>query len=342
MLEAVGSAPFLGLSRIDRAEALAVAAELSGRPASILEKDVWVVLCLSALFESDLGAHLSFKGGTSLSKAHGIIARFSEDVDLTYDVRCLLPEIAAGIGAEALPPNRSQEQKWSRLVRARLPEWVEQVALPSVCGRLDKEGLSASPRAAGEHIRVEYESVVAMATDYVAPHVRLEFGARSTGEPVEVRLVLCDAAPHLPALSFPAAAPRVLVAERTFWEKATAVHAFCLQGSFHGERFSRHWYDLAMFEASGRARKALLDRDLGRTVARHKQLFFPVRDESGAVIDYSEAVEGGLRLVPHGRPLITLADDYRRMLEAGLLEIGAPTFEEVVDLCRALEDTAKA
>ena len=340
MSEPMGSDPFLGLPSPDRAEALAVAAERSGRPASILEKDVWVVFCLAALFDSDQGAHLSFKGGTSLSKAHGIIARFSEDVDLTYDVRCLLPEIATGIGAEALPPSRSQEQRWSRLVRARLPDWVEQVALPRVSGRIHKEGLEANPRAVGEFIHVECESVVALVTDYVAPNVLLEFGARSTGEPAEVKAVGCDAAPHLPSLSFPVALPRVLVAERTFWEKATAAHAFCLQGSFQGVRFSRHWYDLAMFEASGRARKALLDRDLGRIVARHKQLFFATRDDSGAWIDYSEAVEGGMRLVPDGRPVLALADDYQRMLEAGLLEIDAPTFEEVIARCRALEERA--
>ena len=42
MSEPMGSDPFLGLPGLDRAEALAVAAERSGRPASILEKDVWV------------------------------------------------------------------------------------------------------------------------------------------------------------------------------------------------------------------------------------------------------------------------------------------------------------
>jgi len=37
----------------------------------------------------------------------------------------------------------------------------------------------------------------------------------------------------------------VLAAERTFWEKATAAHVYCLQGRLRGERYSRHWYDLA-------------------------------------------------------------------------------------------------
>jgi predicted nucleotidyltransferase component of viral defense system len=60
---------FLGLSAAERSEALQVAASTSGRPLHVLEKDVWVVWTLSALFESHFGKHLVFKGSTSLSKA---------------------------------------------------------------------------------------------------------------------------------------------------------------------------------------------------------------------------------------------------------------------------------
>ncbi|WP_210416091.1 nucleotidyl transferase AbiEii/AbiGii toxin family protein [Brevundimonas sp. SGAir0440] len=72
---------FLQLSAEDRIEALATAAAESGRPAHLLEKDVWVVWALRALFEAPLGEALVFKGGTSLSKAYDVIQRFSEDID---------------------------------------------------------------------------------------------------------------------------------------------------------------------------------------------------------------------------------------------------------------------
>jgi hypothetical protein len=36
-----------------------------------------------------------------------------------------------------------------------------------------------------------------------------------------------------------------MTAERTFWEKANAAHVYCLQGRLRGERYCRHWYDLA-------------------------------------------------------------------------------------------------
>ena len=91
----------------------------SGRPAYLLEKDVWVVWSLATLFSGPLGVPLVFKGGTSLSKAYGAIRRFSEDVDLTYDIRELAPELVRDHG-DALPPNRSQERKWTKVVREAL------------------------------------------------------------------------------------------------------------------------------------------------------------------------------------------------------------------------------
>jgi predicted nucleotidyltransferase component of viral defense system len=65
---------FLRVSPDDRREALAVAAAASGRPPHLLEKDVWVVWTLVTLFAAPFATHLLvFKGGTSLSKAYGVI-----------------------------------------------------------------------------------------------------------------------------------------------------------------------------------------------------------------------------------------------------------------------------
>jgi len=71
---------YFHLSAKDQADALAAGASASGRPPYLLEKDIWVVWSLSTLFESELGTHLVFKGGTALSKAYKVIERFSEDV----------------------------------------------------------------------------------------------------------------------------------------------------------------------------------------------------------------------------------------------------------------------
>ncbi len=103
---------FLDLTSDDRREALGVAAARLRRPAHLLEKDVWVVWKLQTLFAAPFAEHLAFKGGTSLSKAFGAIRRFSEDVDLTYDIRALAPDLAGVVG-EPVPSNRSQQRKWS-------------------------------------------------------------------------------------------------------------------------------------------------------------------------------------------------------------------------------------
>jgi predicted nucleotidyltransferase component of viral defense system len=104
---------YFQLSVKNQASAIDAASEASGRAPHLLEKDIWVVWALASLFQSELGAHLVFKGGTALSKAHKVITRFSEDVDLTYDIRTLAPELvrSAPGGIDAIPPSRSQEKK---------------------------------------------------------------------------------------------------------------------------------------------------------------------------------------------------------------------------------------
>jgi len=97
---------FLELSASDRQEALQVAASASGRPMHILEKDVWVVWTLSALFSAPFGKDLVFKGGTSLSKAFKAIQRFSEDIDVTYDIRAIAADLV-GDAHDAHPKSKS-------------------------------------------------------------------------------------------------------------------------------------------------------------------------------------------------------------------------------------------
>lgn len=56
-----------------------------GPPLQNVEKDFWVCWILDLLFNGNETnqPRLLFKGGTSLSKAYGLISRFSEDVDIT-------------------------------------------------------------------------------------------------------------------------------------------------------------------------------------------------------------------------------------------------------------------
>ena len=101
---------FQSLSASDRRDALEVAAGLSGRRAHLLEKDIWIIQTLHALAGTPFDRNLVLKRGTSLAKAYHAIHRFSEDIDITHDIRAFAPDLVADGGEDALPISRSQER----------------------------------------------------------------------------------------------------------------------------------------------------------------------------------------------------------------------------------------
>ena len=329
---------WLELSSADQSEALEVAAGRSGRPAHLLEKDIWVVWALSAIYDSPLGDSLTFKGGTSLSKVYKVIDRFSEDIDLTYDIRELVPDLLRD--GNPIPASASQEKKITSAVHSRLPKWIEQTVQPVIEQALVASGLQAELSLAGkdsDKLIITYPATK-KGTGYAAATIQLEFGARATGEPHQRHHVACDIAPLIDGVSFPAAQPLVTAAERTFWEKATAAHVYCLQGRLRGNRYSRHWYDLAALAKTTHFASAASDHELARQVAAHKSMFFAEKDVDGRKVDYFQAISGDFRLIPQGPSLDALAKDYAAMLEDGLLAFEQPTFEAVMASCAAIQD----
>lgn len=202
------------LSVAEKRDALEVAERQHGQETHLLEKDTWIVATLRVLFEAPFGRHLVFKGGTSLSKVWRAIHRFSEDIDITYDIRGFAPDLVAGGDEEALPPTRSQERRWTRAIRPRLAEWVRETAAPLVQAELARSGFLGRLRTEAERLYVGYGPLFE-ARGIVRPEVQVDFGARSTGEPNSVHTVACDAAAYLPELSFPEARPAVMLSERT-------------------------------------------------------------------------------------------------------------------------------
>ena len=332
---------FLGLSAAERSEALQVAASTSGRPLHVLEKDVWVVWTLSALFESPFGKHLVFKGGTSLSKAYKVIERFSEDIDVTYDIRVIAEDLVKDAsGDEPLPQSKTQGKKWSDEIRERLPAWLNDAVLPYLERQLEALQLDAEARVGDECIFIEY-ATQAQGYGYVAPRIKIEFGARSTGQPAEAQQVLCDAAEFLSGLTFPAAMPLVMRVERTIWEKMTAIHVFCLQGSIK-DRLSRHWHDVAKLDVAGHVDAALKRRDIAQRVASHKSWFFAAKDSHHNAINYASVVSGGLMLVPRGKTLEALTADYAKMVDDRLFLREPEPFSWIIERCREIEKRANA
>ena len=226
-------------------------------------------------------------------------------------------------------------------MRRRLPIWVTDTVALIIGVELEKQSLPAEIRIDGDRLYIDYQAI-SSGSSYVAPSVMLEFGARSTGEPASLRDIAFDAAGLVEGVEFPTASPKVMHAERTFWEKATAIHVFCLQERLRGDRFSRHWHDIVRLDDIGLADSAISDCELANAVAKHKSMFFAEKAADRSPIDYETAVNGKLPLTPAGEGQKALREDYARMVDDGLLFDDAETFDEWLERCAAICKKANA
>lgn len=330
---------FFSLSAADKRFALRVEGHRLAPTPMILEKDIWVVWTLRALYSASSRDVLTFKGGTSLSKVHHAIDRFSEDIDVTVDIRHLVPDLVPANGP-LLPRNGSQATRWARHIRTALESWIVCEVMPALHAAAERDHVAVQFIHEGDRVRI--------AADYVsdegevAKEVLLEFGGRSTGEPHHQHHVRCDLARWRPELEFPEASVLTMDAERTFWEKATAVHVFCRQNRLKAARLVRHWFDLVALANVGVADRAIENRTLGREVALHKKWFFRELDASGQVIDHVAAVGGKITLVPSSVMRGALAEDYQRMIDAQMFRTTPPSFDELMERCGDLAQRLNA
>lgn len=326
----------------DRADFFNEVGATRGLANAIVEKDFWVCWTLKRLFASRQGAPgLVFKGGTSLSKVYGVIRRFSEDIDLSLD--------RAGLGytGDKDPNQADSAKKASKLIDALVADVQAYVAgdflsatREAITAELGPPGrswmLEIDP-ADPQTVNFRYPSSLARRDyadlAYVSPVVRLELGARGDPWPAERRAIRPYAAEERPELfSAPETEVDVLAIERTFWEKATILHAehHRPEGKSTGDRLSRHYYDLAMLAASEHASNALARVDLLDVVARHKALFF----RSGWA-RYDLAKPGSVRLLPARPRLKGLADDYAKMQP--MFFEPPPSLDEILETLARLE-----
>lgn len=269
-----------------------------------------------------------------------MIDRFSEDIDLTCDIRKLIGDLTGD--EEFLPTNRSQASKWSKAVRDRLPDWIAGTVRPVLETALARDKLEAKLEIEGEakgKLLLSYPPIN-VGTGYVQPVINLEFGGRATGEPHGVMRVVCDMDGHVEGVTFPIASPVVMSVGRTFWEKATAAHVYCAQGRIRGERYARHWHDLAAIARSEHFDAIMADHAVAQAVADHKAYFFSDKNLAGEVIDYSAAANGHLQIVPDGDARVALAHDYARMVADDVMFGDALAFDDLMKACAVIASRA--
>ncbi len=165
------------------------------------------------------------------------------------------------------------------------------------------------------------------------PNIRLELGARGEQWPTEQAAVTSYAALAEPQpFKEPSCEVKVLAIERTFWEKATILHAWhhLPQTKPLPERQSRHYFDLANLYEKGHGLKALAKFDLLQSVATHKSIFF-----RSPPAKFETAVPGTLRLLPTPQRRKELESDYARMRQMIFGEV--PPLDHVFDVLAELE-----
>lgn len=174
---------------------------------------------------------------------------------------------------------------------------------------------------------------------YITPRVKFELGARGDPWPTEEKIIRPYAADDYPAFfEEPDTSVTVLSARRTFWEKATALHAEAHRPaeSPTPQYFSRHYYDLAMLLDTHEGQAAAADFDLLAQVAKHKATFF----RSGWA-SYDTARPGTLRLMPADERLKDLRTDYRDMAPMMFDDKPLP-FDDVLVRIKKVQDEINA
>lgn len=308
--------------------------------ATSVEKDFWVCWTLRELFSpSDFAPHLSFKGGTSLSKVWGLIERFSEDLDLTLD-RAFL-----GFGGENSPeraPSGNQKKARIEQLRASCQAYVHEQLAPQLAARLQARlpdgttwTLEPDPKDPdSQTLLFHYPSCWPReATRYIQPWVKMEFGARSDPWPVvnmQVNSLVAETFPNL--LQEAACQVTALKPERTFWEKAMLLHeeTYRPPDKRRKERLARHYYDIWCLIQRGVAANAAADMDLFSQVVTHRTALFRQN-----WVDYATVAKGTLKLLPSTEQRDWWRQDYESMTE--MFYGDQPSFDDVLTVVGQFE-----
>jgi hypothetical protein len=306
----------------------------------ILEKDFWVSWLLGLLFaQPELAPHLVFKGGTSLSKVFGVIDRFSEDIDL-----CLVPEFvgADAPGFEALA-SRVQRDAAVMEMQRLCADKARTLVLPLLERAITSQLGSASSGqwlyyeldedAKSPIIYFRYPTTQNQNFAYVRREVKLELGTLTDQQPTgryPLKPLIADVYPAL----FVDWSCEVVALElqRTFWEKATILHAEHHRPTTSPTpiRYARHYFDMVRLLQHPKAPDFLIDKAQCARVVDWKSRVF-----ARGWARYDLAQHGSFRLVPPQPRQAALAQDYATMRPMFMSE--PPSFQKLLQILSAAE-----
>lgn len=325
---------YIDLSKEDRIDVLdRVSTELNIKQREVIEKDWWVTAVLRALFNLPYAQHLSFKGGTSLSKCWHLINRFSEDIDIAIDREYL------GFSGKL-----SRTQISDKLRRATC-SFVRETMQYDLAEQLYKNGITKDKYQVNvditsisttdpETININYDSALTFSVEsenglYILLKVKVEVSGRSMSEPVSevpIESMIDYIYPKAP-FAEPKFNVRTVLPERTFLEKIFLLHEEFAKDNalIKIERMSRHMYDIGQMLKTPIAESAIRNKQLYRQVVEHRRTFIGLRG-----FDYDSLYPNTLNFIPPTSIIEQWKADYENML-IHMIYGETVSFEELVN-----------
>ena len=341
----IAAMKFIDLSKEDRLDILdRVSTELKIRQHEVIEKDWWVTAVLRAMFREPYAGHLSFKGGTSLSKRWHLIDRSSEDIVIAIDREYLG---FSGTLSKTQISDKLRRTACAFVRKTMQHDLAEQLYESGISKENFKVHVDVTPVTTTdpEVININYDSVLSFSLDgkdeqYILPKVKVEVSGRSMSERVsEVALeaMIDQVYPKAP-FAVPKFMVRAVLPERTFLEKVFLLHEEFAKPKelIRVERMSRHMYDIWKMLKTPIAERAINDVELYRQVIAHRRAFLGLRG-----FDYDSLYPATLNIVPPSSIIEQWKADYENMC-LHMIYGDFVSFEELVSCLNDLNGWIKA
>ena len=314
---------FYKLSEDEKRTIFTAAGERDGLPAYAIEKDWWVVQTLRIIFQMEVGKHLLFKGGTSLSKAWGLIDRFSEDIDLALNREFL--------GFETGLISKTQVRKLRTASFSYITEFFgEELKLAFAKAGYDKVTFDYENLGDGDQdpvsILVQYPALIDH-PEYIKPRVKVEIGSRSLKDPYSdrsFRSIVSDQFPDKRYADTEITVP-CINPERTYLEKLFLLHEEFQkpEDKVRVDRLSRHLYDIYKISES-EYKKQAHNLELIAGIIAHRERFNGMKG-----VDYKSHFPSNLNPIPPDKYIDSWKTDYKKMQDE-MIPGDSPSFDELI------------
>lgn len=324
---------YFELAKDDQRTLLQEAARRMNLPVQSIEKDLWVCWLLRKLMSLDpWGAHLTFKGGTSLSKAHGLIERFSEDIDLVVDREAL--ELVGENDPKKADSPTQIKQRVKRIAKA-CHQWATEDLVPTLQQAIKNDltdpdwhlDLAPITETQETSFSFRYPKLFDEGTGYLRPEIKVELVAKADPWPSKPMPISTYVHQQFPdAIGDGRFQVNTMQAERTMLEKALLLHEVLIQRPEGPKpRLARHYYDLFKLYKAGFGERATHDRSLYTAIIEHRRTFY----RYGSV-DYDELITEGFSIIPQGDARKEWEKDYANM-QRDMFYGDVPAFDTVME-----------